>query len=106
VLSTAADIPRQFLGPDPPYCAYAVFTLGSVYISLGEFERAEQENLQALRIRAAAYGPCGRLVGDSYNSLGFIYREMGQAQRSVHAHERALAIRAAWLGAEDPLVAQ
>ncbi len=70
--------------------AASLTSLGNVYYSLGEYQKAIEFHQQSLAIK--------REIGDrggeatSYNNLGTVYYSLGEYQKAIEFHQQSLAI--------------
>ena len=78
--------------------------IGSLYLELGDYDKAEEMARQALAIRRSRHLQPLK-VADSLNNLGNVLYKKGKLPDAEVAHREALAIRQKRLGAEDPEVA-
>jgi tetratricopeptide (TPR) repeat protein len=71
--------------------AASLTSLGNVYYSLGEYQKAIEFHQQSLAIK--------REIGDrggeatSYNNLGTVYYSLGEYQKAIEFHQQSLAIK-------------
>jgi serine/threonine protein kinase len=79
-------------------------TLGNLYISLGEDEKALQHLQEALRLRQQELGSQHVAVAETLVSLSHVLESRGRGLEAEHHLRRALAMRTELLGERDPLV--
>ncbi|MCA2618359.1 MAG: tetratricopeptide repeat protein, partial [Microcystis sp. M110S1] len=65
-------------------------SLGNVYNSLGEYQKAIEFHQQSLAITREIGDRGGE--GKSYNNLGNVYHSLGEYQKAIEFHQQSLAI--------------
>jgi len=101
----AARIETELQG-QPQVQARMMFTMGSVYGSLGLAEQARSLLEGALAIRERTLGRDHPEVAENLDQLaGLLFVSFGEMDLARDYYERALAIREAELGPDDPVVA-
>lgn len=81
-------------------------TLGNLYASLGEDEKALAHLEQALRLRKAARGDRDPAVADVLTSAAHILERLGRASAAEDYLRQALELRTRRLGENDPATRQ
>jgi Tfp pilus assembly protein PilF len=76
----SASMWEQLLGPMQPRLAITSHNLGTVYLSLGEFERAENRLRKALAIWEQMYGADSPQAENSRRALRAVARQSGSPQ--------------------------
>lgn len=79
-------------GPRNPEIAAAHFKLGRWYRRIGEFDKAEDEYITAIRKIKSAWGSKHPALVPAYDGLAGLYREANAPRESTVALNRALAI--------------
>jgi serine/threonine protein kinase/TolA-binding protein len=80
-------------------------TLGSVYLALGDYDKAANMSLTALALRKKLYGENDSRVADSLNDLGNVLYRQTKLKDAEATHRAALALRRKLFGNHDPRVA-
>lgn len=80
--------------------------LGSVYLSIGDYTKAETMYAKALDIRTNLFGPQHIKVADSLNDVAKALFRQGKYAQSEALENRCLAMRKRLLGDKDPKVAE
>ncbi len=70
--------------------AASLTSLGNVYYSLGEYQKAIEFYQQSLAITREIGDRGGE--GKSYGNLGTVYRSLGEYQKAIEFHQQSLAI--------------
>lgn len=90
---------------EPTWVSTSEAALGSVRLSEGLYEDAEQHFRRALQAEVHALGPPSAASGTHFNSLGAALLRQGKLVEALHVYERALQIRKRVLGPRHPHVA-
>ena len=106
ILDRGAGRIEAELGDSPLVQARMMRTVGSVYQSLGLFDRAETLLRAALDTRMQLLGDDHLEVAQSLNDLAYLYQRLGRKDEGEHLCVRALEIRENALGSDHPDVAQ
>ena len=80
--------------------------IGTVYVSLGNFEKAKKPIDTALELRRYALGEVHADVGASWHSLGYYHLAMVDPVQAEDAYRKALAVRKAVFGNDHPDVGE
>jgi tetratricopeptide (TPR) repeat protein/CHAT domain-containing protein len=94
----AAEIYRTSLGERHPAYATSVTDLSELYMSLGDYAKAEPLCRQALKIRKATIGEKHPDYSTSLQNLANVYSQMGDAAKAEPLFIQALSIRKEVLG--------
>jgi tetratricopeptide (TPR) repeat protein len=70
--------------------AASLTSLGNVYYSLGEYQKAIEFHQQSLAIKREIGDRGGE--GNSYNNLGNVYYSLGEYQKAIEFYQQSLAI--------------
>jgi serine/threonine protein kinase/Tfp pilus assembly protein PilF len=105
ILDRGADKIAKELGGQPLVQARLMDTIGSVYVSLGLYNKAAPILEEALRIRRETLGERSLNVAESLQSVGDVYRRQGKYQEAEKFFQEALSIREDILGQNDVRVA-
>jgi len=100
---TAASIGKD-LKDQPEVEAELRSTMGSVYLALAEYGKAEAMHSAALALRKQS-NPESRPVADSLNDLANVFYRQGKLAKAETAHREALALRRKLLGGKHVEVA-
>ena len=79
--------------------------LGSIYGYLGDYKRALEYQLNALKIREKILPPDHLNLADSYNNVGCIYDDLGDHEKALEYKLKDLAICEKVLPPEHPTLA-
>ncbi|MEM9453473.1 MAG: serine/threonine-protein kinase [Myxococcota bacterium] len=90
---------------EPTEVAESLSILGSVCLSQGEHEKAQEYYQRALELREKALGPEHPLVAATLDNLGGVYGGRGEYEEAKAYYERAIELWERTLGADHPLVA-
>ena len=101
----AAQIDRG-LEDQPSVRARLVETIGTVYRSLGLYDRAISMLEKALEITRGVYGNDHLIVADALHNLGIVYDDQGKYEEAASLFRQSLEIREKKLGPDDPEVAR
>jgi CHAT domain-containing protein/tetratricopeptide (TPR) repeat protein len=101
----ALEINKEVLGEEHPGYALSLNNLGSLYVSMGDYSRAEPLFRQALEIRRKVLGEEHPDYATSLNKLGFLYESMVDYSRAEPLYRQALEIQKRALGEEHPFYA-
>jgi len=105
VLEKAADGVETELADRPIIRARLMATMGSVYRSLGHFDKSRPLLEGALGLRTEAFGEQHQLVAETQALLGLLLFDTGDYEESRRAYESALATREDIFGPEHTAVA-
>jgi tetratricopeptide (TPR) repeat protein len=94
----ALTISETSSGPHDPDTAKSLKDLGDVYVSLGDYPKAEPLYLRAKKIDDEAVGSDSPTVADTLNKLGKLYILIGSYPKAEPILQRALQIREKTLG--------
>ena len=86
------------MGPDHPDVATDLNNLGSLYDTLGDYDKAEPLYKRALGISEKALGPDHPDVATDLNNLGSLYDTLGDYDKAEPLYKRALGISEKALG--------
>jgi serine/threonine-protein kinase len=92
LLAAGADRIGAELGDQPALQAEMLHVVGSVYQSVGEFERAEALLDQALALRRRHLGAGHPETAATLHALGFLYERQGRYAEAEAAQRVALAV--------------
>ena len=97
-LSKALKIRENFLGENHHSTASSYNNLAGLYLSMGEYQKAEPLYLNALKVVGEEYP-------STYNNLAELYRSMGEYQKAESLSLKALKISEKVLGKEHAITA-
>ena len=100
----ALEIYRAELGPEHPWVAQTLMSLGSDHQKLGDLEEAQRHFLQAKAVLEQVYGPEHPEVGDVLQSMGIIEALRGNRDRAAELFEENVRRKAQVYGEDDPRV--
>lgn len=80
----------------------ALNNLATLYISIGDFAKAEANSREAVEIAEEVFGVDHSYFTITLNNLGFILRELESHEEAQSLHLRALQIQERILGTEHP----
>ena len=106
ILDKGAVRVRTELAAQPAVQAQLMFTMGTVYDSLGLFKEAQDLHREALTKREALLGTNHVEVAASAHALGDVIRKQGRYPEAEPLLKRGLAIRESQLRAEDPKIVE
>lgn len=72
---------------------WAWHSLASLYNAVEEYDAAEENFLEAIRVAERISGPKSGRVIDLYNALGFAYRDAGRTDEAIETLDRVLTMR-------------
>lgn len=96
----------QALTTDPKVQADLYQTLGTVYESLGQLDRADSLLRSALELHKSVFGPDHEEVADTLLKTGVLRLDQGQAAESERLIREALAMDKRRLRSDDPAVVE
>ena len=105
ILDKTADRLGKDLKDEPAVDAELRSTLGEVYEDLGEYEKAEAMQREALAMRKKLLGNEHPAVATSLANLGSVFRRQGKLAEAETIQREGLAMRRKLLGDEHPDVA-
>jgi serine/threonine protein kinase len=105
MLDRAADRVRSDLKDQPAFQAALLDTLGNVFRSLGECDKAKGLLEEGLAIRRAHLGDEHLDTAMSLFHLGWLHHDLGDYEEAEQFYNRALAIQKKQRGDDDPVVA-
>ncbi len=106
LLDRGVDRLTTELQNQPQTRASLLFTIGSVFDSLGRFDAADAALQQSVELKRTLRGNPGPELAEVLNALGRVARAKGEIDRAERLYVEALLIRRATLDADDPSVAQ
>ena len=106
LLDRAAERVQNMTSVKPTVRAALLDKIGTVYVSMGNCERARKPVEEALALRREAHGEIHADVGASWHSLGYLHFARGDASAAEDAYRQAVHVRRAVLGEKHPLVAE
>ena len=83
-----------------------LYSLGIVYYSQGEYEKALEYYEKSLKIRLSILGENHPSMARSYNNIGIVYISQGEYERALEYIEKSLKIRLSIFGENNPDVAE
>ncbi len=89
------------LGPEHPLTAHPLNNLGNVFVSLEDWDKAEENFSKALVILEKAQGPMHFHVSFPVHGLGLVARGRGDVESEVRFFRREAEIRAAGDGSPE-----
>ncbi len=96
----------QELEAQPAIRARLMETIGTVYRSLGLFEKAGSMLERALELKRSTYGDNDINVADTLHNLGIVFDDQGKYEEAASLFRKSLDIRSSQLGPDDPEVAR
>ena len=105
ILDKGADKVTRELSGQPTVQGKLMYTMGSVYESLGLFDRAQDLLEKALAVRTKALGPNHTDVGTTLKQLGNIASDKGDLAKAKDLYLKAMAIQEKAAGPESEEVA-
>jgi tetratricopeptide (TPR) repeat protein len=105
MLERAADRVRSDLKNQPDFQADLLDTLGNVFRSLGDYDKAKELLDEGLAIRREHFGDDHLDTAMSLFHLGWLHHDLGDYAEAEQFYDRALAIQKKLRGDDDPLVA-
>ena len=94
----ALEIRGRILGPEHPFIAYSLNSLGNSLCRQGEYETARSLYDRAVVIQEKVLGPEDIEVAGSLSNLGHLLMEHGDYEEAQPVLERAISIREKVLG--------
>jgi signal transduction histidine kinase len=88
-LERAVKMRLEILGDKHPDTANSLCSLGAVYRAIGDFDKSERHDTQALQIRLANPNSPSEVV-DSLNNLGILYLERGHVNIADQFYQTAI----------------
>ena len=92
-LQHSCDIKKQVLGEYDADYALILFSLGSVYLDMRDYQKAEACFLQNLEIEKVIYGENDSTYASALNDMGTLYLKMKNYAKAEEYYMRALTIR-------------
>jgi tetratricopeptide (TPR) repeat protein len=102
MLERTLEINLREDGPDHAQTATTMQNLGTVEVALGNFARAEELELRALKIRTKVFGVPSPDVAFSYENLGWLYLKQKRYEKAVRYYREGLASFEATIGPDHP----
>lgn len=93
LLTSAAQRTSVELSREPALQATLRATLGSIFTNLGDYPRAEELLVPALKSLSSVEQPDPRVVGKTWYFLGGLRHNQGKYKQAVEAHQTALTIQ-------------
>lgn len=84
------DIRETLLGPDDPFTAASLTTLGIVHTELGDLDEAYGYHNQAMKIRLRTKSD---RIGNSYSNMSSLLLRMGKADEAEVMLKRCLSLK-------------
>ncbi len=105
ILDKGADRIFRELQDQPLVQGRLMYTMGSVFESLGLFDRAQDLLEKALDVRTTTLGPDHTDVGTTLKLLGTVSFDKGNLAKAANLYEKAMAIQEKAVGPETEEVA-
>lgn len=96
---------ESVMGSEHPYVAQVLNNIGAAAQMIGDYPRAHEYLLRALRIKRQALGEGHPELGSTLLNLGSVEWALGQHDDALHRYERSIEIRERALGPEHVTVA-
>jgi eukaryotic-like serine/threonine-protein kinase len=103
LLDDAANSIGGWVGGEPDIEARIRETIGGAYLSLNQYDRAEQHLREAIRLDAKSQGPGGRGALGATNLLGTLLDRTGRSAEAEPTLRRNLDDGRRFLGRDDPI---
>lgn len=101
LMQNVLGVRQRILGSEHPDTATSLFDLAVLYVSSGEYAKAEPLHREALAIRRKVLGDQHPDTATSFNNLGLVYHSLGQYAQAEANYQSALALRLKLLGEND-----
>lgn len=90
----------------PEQTAVSLNNIAFIYYALGDYKKALQFYLDALKITEQIFGKINYVTTITQENIANIYVATGEFKKALEIYEKSLAIRQKKLGLNDPLVAE
>jgi eukaryotic-like serine/threonine-protein kinase len=97
---------KKELADQPELVANVDEALGGVYLKIGDYERAEELVLEALKVRAQVHGENAPEIAQTLNLLGLVYTVQSRWEQAEARHREALQIQQRHFGPTHVTTAQ
>jgi serine/threonine protein kinase len=102
ILDRSASLIKENLRDQPRVLATLMDTIGDIYRSMVQYDRAEPLLQEALEIRTRLYGRNHRDVATSLFHLGFLNQDLCKFDKAEALFRESIEMRTALLGPDDP----
>ena len=106
ILDRGAKKVEEELAGQPSIQARLMDTIGTVYRSLGLYEKAGSMLGKALELKRRTHGDNDINVADTLHSLGIVHDDQGKYEEAASLFQQSLDIRSSRFGPDDPEVAR
>lgn len=103
LLQEAQAVKAHLLGNSHPELSYGLYSMGRLYKSQQQYERALMPLKRALELREGTPGyTSASMISELLQELGEVYRALGMDEQALLILERALALRARIMDEQHP----